>query len=57
LIEVLAPYLLHEKRRADMGRVRENVEWRNSQESEREAMHERVQTIKRTNEAKKKNRN
>jgi AraC-like DNA-binding protein len=57
LIQLIAPYLRHEKRRADMERVRENVEWRNSKEFRDEATKKRVAATRATNEAKKKNRN
>ncbi|MBI4670747.1 MAG: hypothetical protein HY741_03640 [Chloroflexi bacterium] len=43
------------KRRADMERVRENVEWRNSKEFQDEATKKRVAATRATNEAKKKN--
>jgi transcriptional regulator with XRE-family HTH domain len=46
-----------QKRRADMERVRENVEWRNSKEFRDEATKKRVAATRATNEAKKKNRN
>lgn len=57
LIQRLAPFLKHEKRRADMARVRENVEWRNSVEFKNQAAEKRAQSARRTNEAKKQNRN
>jgi hypothetical protein len=47
----------HEKRHTDMQRIRENVEWRTSQEFQAEANRKRVESNARTNSAKKENRN
>lgn len=57
LIELLSPFLRHEKRRADMEHVRQNVEWRNSDNFKQEATEKRLQATKKTNQAKKKNQN
>lgn len=57
LIELISPYVLHQKRIADMERVRQNVEWRNSGEFRQEASRKRVEAAKRTGDANKKNRN
>lgn len=56
-IEIISPFILHAQRRTDMERVRENVEWRNSDEFQKEATRKRVEATRRTNEEKKKNRN
>lgn len=57
LIELLALYLRHEKRRTDMERVRQNVEWRNSNDFKQAATDKRIQSTRRSNAAKKKNQN
>lgn len=56
-IKLIAPFIKHEKRRSDMHRVRENVEWRNTDAFRQEATRKRVEAAKKTNEAKKQNRN
>lgn len=45
LIDLISPYLLHGKRRRDMNRVRENVEWRNSDEFEQQTRRKRAGKI------------
>lgn len=56
-VDLISPYIKHEKRHADMLRVRENVEWRNSQEFQDEANRKRVESNFKTNYLKKQNRN
>src|SRR5581483_6407109 len=56
-IEILSPFIRHEKRRADMERVRENIEWRNSEEFQREATRKRVESNRATAEVRKRNQN
>lgn len=46
LILLLSPYLHHPKRRSDMERVQENVEWRDSEEFQLEAQRKRMQSKK-----------
>ncbi len=56
-IQLISPYIKHEKRSNDMQRIRENVEWRNSQEFRDEANRKRVEANSKTNYLKKQNRN
>lgn len=42
LIDLISPHLLHGKRRRDMHQVRENVEWRNSDEFHQETRRKRA---------------
>lgn len=55
-IALISPYIRHAKRRADMERVRQNVEWRSSEEFQQEANRKRVESNRKTLEAKKKNK-
>lgn len=54
LIQLIAPYIHHTKRRADMELVRQNVEWRSGEEFQQEANRKRVESNRKTFEAKKK---
>lgn len=56
-IELIAPFVLHAKRRADMERVRENVEWRNSDEFQQEAKRKRTEGIRKINKVRKPKQN
>lgn len=47
LIELISPYVRHTKRRTDMERVRQNVEWRNSEKFQQEAVRKRIARNKR----------
>jgi hypothetical protein len=56
-IELITPFILHAKRHADMERVRENVEWRNSDEFHQQAKRKRADSARYNTEVRKPKQN